>query len=98
MFEPTTPHSFWRGCACGLRKTAADAYLRRMFKTFEFCLPTNAVKVPAGLEWLHEIKQDGSRIGIERDGDRVQLITRGGYDWPTALKSKTTILTPGAGT
>ena len=30
------------------RKTAADAYLRRMFKAFESCLPTNATKVPAG--------------------------------------------------
>jgi hypothetical protein len=27
---------------------------RRMFKAFEFCLPTNAAKVPAGPEWLHE--------------------------------------------
>ena len=30
------------------RKTAADAYLRRMFEAFESCLPTNATKVPAG--------------------------------------------------
>ena len=52
-----------------------------MFETFEFCLPTNATKVPAGPEWFHEIKQDGFRIRVERDGDRVRLITRGGYDW-----------------
>jgi hypothetical protein len=39
-----------------------------MFKAFEFCLPTNAAKVPAGPEWLHEIKQDGLRIRVERDG------------------------------
>jgi len=52
-----------------------------MFKAFEFCLPTNAAKVPAGREWLHEIKHDGFRIRVERDGDRVRLITRGGYDW-----------------
>jgi len=49
--------------------------------SFEFCLPTNAIKVPAGPEWLHEIKHDGFRIRVERDGDRVRLITRGGYDW-----------------
>jgi ATP-dependent DNA ligase len=42
-----------------------------MFKAFEFCLPTNATKVPAGPEWLHEIKQDGFRIRVERDGDRI---------------------------
>ena len=52
-----------------------------MFKAFEFCLPTNAAKVPAGSEWLHEIKHDGFRIRVERDGDRVRLSTRGGYDW-----------------
>src|SRR5246127_3840051 len=52
-----------------------------MFKAFEFCLPTNATNVPAGPEWLHEIKHDSFRIRVERDGNRVRLITRGGYDW-----------------
>jgi bifunctional non-homologous end joining protein LigD len=37
--------------------------------------------VPAGKEWFHEIKFDGYRLRVERDGDRVRLITRGGYDW-----------------
>ena len=50
----------------GFAKLAATAYLRRMFEAFEFCLPTNATKVPAGPEWLHEIKQDGFRIRVER--------------------------------
>jgi hypothetical protein len=36
---------------------------------------------PAGAEWFHEIKYDGYRLRVERDGDRVRLITRGGYDW-----------------
>ena len=27
------------------------------------------------------INQEGFRIRVERDGDRVRLITRGGYDW-----------------
>jgi bifunctional non-homologous end joining protein LigD len=52
-----------------------------MFKAFEFCLPTTGTKVPAGAEWLHEIKYDGFRLRVERDGDRVRLITRGDYDW-----------------
>jgi ATP-dependent DNA ligase len=52
-----------------------------MFKAFDFCLPTNAAKVPpAGREWFHEIKYDGFRMRVDRDGDRVRLITRGGYD------------------
>ena len=51
-----------------------------MFK-FEFCLPTTGKVVPSAPEWFHEIKYDGFRIRLERDGDRVRLITRGGYDW-----------------
>ena len=39
---------------------------------FEFCLPTKSTSVPTGSDWLHEVKW--------RDGDRVGLITRGGYD------------------
>jgi ATP-dependent DNA ligase len=52
-----------------------------MFKAFEFCIPTAGTKVPAGPEWLHEIKYDGFRLLVQRNGDRVRLITRGGYDW-----------------
>jgi bifunctional non-homologous end joining protein LigD len=48
---------------------------------FEFCLPTPGKAVPAGREWFHEIKYDGYRLRLERDGERVRLITRGGYDW-----------------
>src|ERR1700756_4893743 len=52
-----------------------------MFKAFEFCLSTKGIKVPAGPDWLHEIKYDGYRLRVERNCDRVRLITRGGYDW-----------------
>jgi bifunctional non-homologous end joining protein LigD len=45
------------------------------------CIPTRGVKVPSGPDWLREIKYDGYRLRVERDGDRVRLITRGGYDW-----------------
>jgi bifunctional non-homologous end joining protein LigD len=47
----------------------------------EFCLPTNAKVVPHTDDWLHEVKYDGYRLRLERDGDRVRLITRGGYNW-----------------
>src|SRR5690242_17917868 len=52
-----------------------------MFKAFEFCIPTKSGMVPSGPDWLHEIKYDGYRLRVERDGDRVRLITRGGYNW-----------------
>jgi bifunctional non-homologous end joining protein LigD len=57
------------------------AYLRRMFKSFEFCLPTKSTIVPDGPDWLHEIKYDGYRLRLERDGDRIRLVTKGGYNW-----------------
>jgi bifunctional non-homologous end joining protein LigD len=52
-----------------------------MFKPFEFCIPTKGITVPSGPEYLHEIKYDGYRLRVERNGDRARLITRGGYDW-----------------
>jgi bifunctional non-homologous end joining protein LigD len=52
------------------------AYLLRMLKAaFEFCLPTRSTSVPSGPDWLHEIKNDGYRLRVKRDGDRVRLIT-----------------------
>jgi ATP-dependent DNA ligase len=51
-----------------------------MFKPFEFCVPMATV-VPGGPDWVHEVKYDGYRLLLERDGDRVRLITRGGYNW-----------------
>src|SRR5438105_2055132 len=52
-----------------------------MRSTFEFCLPTKSVRVPDGLDWLHEIKYDVYRLRVERDGARVCLLSRNGYDW-----------------
>jgi bifunctional non-homologous end joining protein LigD len=48
---------------------------------FEFCIPTIGKAVPTGPEWFHEIKYDGYRLRVERDGHNVRLITRGGHDW-----------------
>lgn len=48
---------------------------------FDFCLPTPSTAVPSGPDWIHEVKYDGYRLRVERDGDRVRLITRGGYNW-----------------
>jgi bifunctional non-homologous end joining protein LigD len=45
------------------------------------CIPTRALKPPAGREWVHEIKHDGYRLQVRRDGDVVRLFTRKGYDW-----------------
>jgi bifunctional non-homologous end joining protein LigD len=44
------------------------------------CIPTRAVKPPAGRDWVHEIKHDGYRLQVRRVGDHVRLFTRRGYD------------------
>src|SRR5580704_18932253 len=45
------------------------------------CIPTRAAKPPTGPAWIHEIKHDGYRLQVRRDGDVVKLFTRRGYDW-----------------
>ena len=52
-----------------------------MFKAFDFCIPTAAKAVSSRPEWCHEIKYDRYRLRLEREGDRVRLITRNGYNW-----------------
>src|SRR5436853_4556297 len=47
----------------------------------EPCLPSPAERPPAGPDWIHEIKHDGFRLLARRDGARVRLLTRNGYNW-----------------
>jgi bifunctional non-homologous end joining protein LigD len=37
--------------------------------------------VPAGPDWIHEIKHDGYRLIVQRQDKRVRLFTRNGHDW-----------------
>jgi bifunctional non-homologous end joining protein LigD len=47
----------------------------------EPCLALLRPKVPAGPDWLFEIKWDGYRLAIHVEPNRVRIITRGGHDW-----------------
>jgi ATP-dependent DNA ligase len=47
----------------------------------EPCIPSRAPMPPAGPGWVHEIKHDGYRLILRRDGDAVRLFTRRGHDW-----------------
>jgi ATP-dependent DNA ligase len=38
-------------------------------------------EAPSGSAWVHEIKHDGYRLIARREGGRVRLYTRRGYDW-----------------
>ncbi len=54
-----------------------------MVRQFQFqpCIPTRGTEVPAGPDWIHEIKHDGYRLIVRREGKRVRLFTRNGHDW-----------------
>src|SRR6478752_3324559 len=49
--------------------------------SFEPCIPSGARCVPDRPEWIHEIKHDGYRLIVQREGTRVRLWTRNGHDW-----------------
>jgi bifunctional non-homologous end joining protein LigD len=48
---------------------------------FQPAIPTRGTKVPASPDWIHEIKYDGFRLIVHRDGNRVRLLTRNGHNW-----------------
>jgi bifunctional non-homologous end joining protein LigD len=94
--------------AVSLLSDWADVYLvakragSRAAGFVEPCIPTRVDKPPAGSEWVHEIKHDGYRLQVRRDGDRVRLFTRRGFDWTdrypriveaaTALRAKSFLI------
>jgi hypothetical protein len=57
----------------GFAKSAWNAHFWYLFKAFEFCIPTSGTLVPIRPKWLHEVKYDGFRLRVERDGDRARL-------------------------
>ena len=58
------------------------------------CLPTKVFRPPSGSLWVHEIKHDGYRLMVRRDGSRVRCFTRKGNDWADRFPS---IVTAAAG-
>ena len=55
--------------------------VRRPSGFVEPCLPSKAERPPSGPLWVHEIKHDGYRLMVRRDGSRVRCFTRNGNDW-----------------
>jgi bifunctional non-homologous end joining protein LigD len=45
------------------------------------CQPSLVAVPPAGPDWFHEIKHDGIRLLVRRDGERGRAFTRNGNDW-----------------
>ena len=64
------------------RFSRVPTYLSTMRRVeFAPCLPTRKTSVPAGPDWIHEVKHDGYRLTVHREGKRVRLFTRNGHDW-----------------
>lgn len=42
---------------------------------------------PSGAGWLHELKLDGYRMQVRKDGSSVQMLTRTGLDWTSRMRS-----------
>ena len=47
--------------------------------------PVMASRPPSGPDWVHEIKHDGYRMIVHRDGPRVRLYSRNGNSWTARL-------------
>jgi bifunctional non-homologous end joining protein LigD len=54
---------------------------RRPSGFVEPCRPAKADRPPFGPQWVHEIKHDGFRLMVRRQGLLVRCFTRGGHDW-----------------
>jgi ATP-dependent DNA ligase len=55
--------------------------VRRPSGFIEPCQPSKLARPPSGPLWVHEIKHDGYRLMVRRDGSRVRCFTRNGHDW-----------------
>ncbi len=80
--RPAKPHSTW--ALSRFTRSRPPRFLAdcRMLK---IPIRTLHSKVPAGPDWLHEIKHDGYRLIVQREGKRVRLFTRNGHDWTTGI-------------
>jgi ATP-dependent DNA ligase len=47
--------------------------------------PVERAAPPTGADWVHEIKHDGYRMLVRRDGGHVRLFSRKAVDWTARL-------------
>jgi ATP-dependent DNA ligase len=53
----------------------------------EPCAPIVSAKPPSGPEWLHEVKWDGWRCQIIKDGEKVSIFSRHRNSWTPRLSN-----------
>lgn len=93
----SVPALHWRGLSAAILSSgqgpaAASLRLHRTVPADEGLRP------PSGPLWVHEIKHDGYRLMVRRDGTRVRCFTRGGHDWasrfPAIVESAARVQAP----
>ena len=65
-----------------LARIAAQTHIGRMLRKTPFILPSAPVlkAPPSGAGWIHEIKFDGWRVQLHKDGEAATLYSQRGYD------------------
>ena len=63
----------WVGC-CRVPRSVSLSFIEPM-------MPMLVEKPPAEGNWIYEVKFDGFRTQIVKDGSGVRIFTRNGYDW-----------------
>jgi bifunctional non-homologous end joining protein LigD len=56
------------------------------FRFIQPCSPIRAKEVPAGDDWLHEVKFDGYRVQAHKMGSRIIIFSRNAHDAALADK------------
>ena len=65
--------------------------LRRPAGFIQPCLPSRTVRLPSGPLWIHEIKHDGYRLMVRRDGARVAASPRTAMTGRAASRRSSTL-------
>ena len=85
LLQLAAVHSVYRWPAADVELDAGLAFRLQppIFPVMQFrpAIPTRGTKVPTSPDWIHEIKYDGFRLIVHRDGSRVRLLTRNGHNW-----------------
>jgi hypothetical protein len=79
---------WFQPCYRAFQNSSLTGYVRPMPRQYVFqpCIPTRAIKVPTGPDWLHEIKHDGYRLIVQRDGARFGCSRGAAMTGPTGIR------------
>src|SRR5262245_62595319 len=68
----------------------ASSHSRMRARFLQPAAPTLRSAPPRGEQWLHEIKFDGWRIQLHKDGDSATVFTKNGHDHGSSTSCTTT--------